>query len=374
MTARKAVHPAKLRFFFFPSCRLGYTLANGISNSKEKMDKPLSSAPVAIASYVIMAVGLYVCLEVGLLAGLLAGLLVHETAILVSPWLNTRTGWTQEFGKAVALIFIVALISLGITSAVIAASSLFSNGSEGFIALLNKMVQVLETGRTYLPAWAADYLPANTEELRHQAAKFLQENVWALQRFGQDVGRILVYILFGVIIGGLVLFRRGQRSDSGPLVYEMHDRVSRLALSFRRVVFAQVRISLLNTTLTAIFIGLILPFFNIYLPLMKTMIAVTFIVGLMPVIGNIISNTVIFVVSLGVSAGAAIASLVVLVAIHKLDYFVHARIVGGQINARAWEMLTVMLIMEAVFGIPGLIAAPIFYAYVKEELLARGLI
>ena len=57
------------------------------------------------------------------IAGLLAGLLVHETAILVSPWLNTRTGWTQEFGKAVALIFIVALISLGITSAVIAARS-----------------------------------------------------------------------------------------------------------------------------------------------------------------------------------------------------------------------------------------------------------
>jgi predicted PurR-regulated permease PerM len=338
------------------------------------MDRLRSADFVVIASYLVMAAGLFVCLEVGLLAGLLAGLLVHETAILAAPWLNTRTGWTQEMGKAVALIFVVAVISLGISAAVVAAASLFSNGSEGFVALLNRMVQVVETGRSYLPPWVADYLPANTEELRHQAAAFLRENVWALQRFGQDVGRILVYILFGIIIGGLVLFRRRHEEPAGPFVVAMRERVSRLSLSFRRVVFAQMRISLLNTTLTAIFIAIVLPAFDIYLPLAKTMIAVTFIVGLMPVIGNVISNTVIFVVSLGVSAGAAIAALVFLVAIHKLEYFVNARIIGGQINSRAWEMLTVMLVMEAVFGVPGLIAAPIFYAYVKNELSAHGLI
>jgi predicted PurR-regulated permease PerM len=31
-----------------------------------------------------------------------------------------------------------------------------------------------------------------------------------------------------------------------------------------------------------------------------------------------------------------------------------------------------MLLMEAAFGIAGLIAAPIYYAYVKDELLAAG--
>ncbi|GJE34053.1 hypothetical protein LDDCCGHA_4257 [Methylobacterium oxalidis] len=33
-----------------------------------------------------------------------------------------------------------------------------------------------------------------------------------------------------------------------------------------------------------------------------------------------------------------------------------------------------MLYMEAIFGVPGLIAAPIFYAYLKNELSRRGLI
>jgi len=330
--------------------------------------------PIKIASYIAMFAGLLLCLEIGLLAGLLAGLLVHETAILAAPWLRTRTGWTQEVGKAVVLVVIVAALALGITAGVVAASSLFTNGSEGLFALLTKMASVIETGRTYLPPWAADYLPANTDDLRHQAAKFLQDNAWAIQRFGQDVGKIIVYILFGIIIGGLVLFRRPPTRQPGPLAVEMTERVGRLTLSFRRVVFAQFRISALNTTLTALFLGVLLPLAGIHLPFVKTMIVLTFIVGLLPVIGNIISNTVIVIVSLGVSVSAAVGALVFLIAIHKLEYFVNARIIGGQINSRAWELLSVMLVMEALFGIPGLIAAPIFYAYVKEELQANGLI
>jgi predicted PurR-regulated permease PerM len=50
----------------------------------------------------------------------------------------------------------------------------------------------------------------------------------------------------------------------------------------------------------------------------------------------------------------------------------NAKIIGAQINAKAWELLTAMLIMEALFGIPGVIAAPVFYAYLKTELLAQG--
>ena len=135
-----------------------------------------------------------------------------------------------------------------------------------------------------------------------------------------------------------------------------------------------MRISALNTVLTGLYLGVVLPLLGIHLPLVKTMILVTFIAGLLPVIGNLISNTVIVIVSLSYSAGAAIGSLAFLVLIHKLEYFVNARIVGTQIRARAWELLIAMLVMESAFGIPGLIAAPIFYAYIKDELSSRGLI
>jgi predicted PurR-regulated permease PerM len=96
--------------------------------------------------------------------------------------------------------------------------------------------------------------------------------------------------------------------------------------------------------------------------------------GLIPVIGNLISNTVIVVVSLSHSPQAALGSLVFLVLIHKLEYFLNARIIGDRIHARAWELLLAMLLMEAAFGLAGVIAAPIVYAYVKDELRAAGVI
>ena len=66
------------------------------------------------------------------------------------------------------------------------------------------------------------------------------------------------------------------------------------------------------------------------------------------------------------------ASLLFLIVIHKLEYFLNARIVGTQIRAHAWELLLAMLAMEAAFGIMGVVAAPIYYAYLKSELVRRG--
>ena len=154
----------------------------------------------------------------------------------------------------------------------------------------------------------------------------------------------------------------------------MLERAARVGEAFRRIVFAQVRISGLNTLLTAIYLTIILPLCGVHLPLTKTMIAVCFIAGLLPVIGNLISNTVIVIVSLSHSIYAALGSLAFLIVIHKLEYFVNARIVGTQIRARAWELLVAMLTMEAAFGIAGVVAAPIYYAYLKDELQSRGLI
>src|SRR5690349_23923178 len=85
--------------------------------------------------------------------------------------------------------------------------------------------------------------------------------------------------------------------------------------------------------------------------LLKTMVFITFLAGLIPVVGNLISNVVVVIVSLSVSPVVAAGSLVYLIAIHKLEYFLNARLVGRQIEARARELLLAMLVMEAAFGI-----------------------
>lgn len=50
------------------------------------------------------------------------------------------------------------------------------------------------------------------------------------------------------------------------------------------------------------------------------------------------------------------------------------KLIGTKINANAWEVLLAMLIFEAIFGLSGLIVAPIFYAYIKLECKDAGLI
>ncbi len=105
------------------------------------------------------------------------------------------------------------------------------------------------------------------------------------------------------------------------------------------------------------------------------MILVTFIAGLLPVIGNLISNTVIVVVSLSYSAGRCdrIARRSWCSSTSSSTSSTRASS-ASQIRARAWELLIAMLVMEAAFGVPGVIAAPIFYAYLKDELKSRGLL
>jgi predicted PurR-regulated permease PerM len=247
--------------------------------------------------------------------------------------------------------------------------------TNNLVALLRKMADVAETARLHIPSGIAGYLPSTVEEWEAMASRQLRGHAAELRGAGESVARILVYILIGMVIGALTAFHDPASAEHRrPLSRALGDRAAMFRLSFRKVVFAQIRISLLNTSLTAIYLHLVLPSFGVDLPLKQTLIAVTFVAGLLPVIGNLISNTVIVMVSLSVSAYVAIASLAYLVAIHKLEYFVNARIIGGRINARAWEILIAMLAMDAWFGVAGAIAAPVFYAYIKEELQARHLI
>jgi predicted PurR-regulated permease PerM len=177
-----------------------------------------------------------------------------------------------------------------------------------------------------------------------------------------------------MIVGAVIAVSVPRTTHRLPLSTALVTRVTRFSEAFRRIVFAQVKISAINATFTALYLLVALPVFHERLPLSKTLVMVTFIVGLLPVIGNLVSNAIIVGISLSVSFGTAVASLIFLIVIHKLEYFLNARIIGGQIEARAWELLLAMLAMEAAFGLPGVIAAPIFYAYLKRELVYLRLV
>jgi hypothetical protein len=63
------------------------------------------------------------------------------------------------------------------------------------------------------------------------------------------------------------------------------------------------------------------------------------------IVGNLISNTLICIVGLSISIYVAIAALIFLVVIHKLEYFLNAEIIGARIRSRAWELLLAMILL-----------------------------
>jgi len=327
-----------------------------------------------IAAWGIAGVALFLVLALNLLPALLAGLLVYEIVHILEPRLRiVRIRRRQAKLAAVGMLALGVILAL--TLVVVAIIAFVRSETGSLPILLQKMADIIDRWRTVLPAGVVDSLPGDVDELRDVAVAWLRAHAGALQHAGAEAGRSLAHALLGLGIGALVALHDAQPPETlAPLARALQERANRLGEAFRRVVFAQVRISAVNAMLTALYLAVVLPIAGVHVPLAKTMIAVTFFVGFLPVVGNLVSNTIIVILSLSVSLSVAVSSLVFLVVIHKLEYFLNAHIVGAQVRARAWELLLAMLVMEAAFGIPGLIAAPIYYAYLKDELMSRGLV
>jgi len=327
-----------------------------------------------IVAWGLSALALGLVIKLQLLPALLAGLLVYELVNVLTPWLRL-SGLGRDGPRVLAVTLIATVVVAAIAAAGLGLIAFLRNSGESLPILMQSMAQIVEDARAHLPAEWLAYVPEDADTMQRTLVDWLRSHSGSLQLAGRDLGRSLVHVLMGMIIGALLSLQKAVRyADRRPLSERMARQAEHLASAFRRVVFAQFWISSINTFFTWLYLGVALPAFGVNLPLVKTLVAITFVIGLLPIIGNLISNTAIIIVSLSQGLPVAVASFVYLVVIHKLEYFLNARIVGSHINARAWELLIAMLAMEAAFGIPGLVAAPIFYAYFKDELHGKGLV
>jgi predicted PurR-regulated permease PerM len=124
---------------------------------------------------------------------------------------------------------------------------------------------------------------------------------------------------------------------------------------------AQIVISSINTLFTAIFVV------AVRLDWAGVIIVLTFLCGLLPIIGNLISNSVIVGLAFTVSPKLAIVALVFLVVVHKLEYFLNSKIIGDRIKNPVWLTLLALVLGERLMGIPGMILAPVILHYIKVE-------
>lgn len=317
--------------------------------------------------------GLLLLLLLRLLTCFVAGFLVYEIVNMLTPHFQKIISGKRARWVVVAIIstLVMSVLSLlfGSLTGIVMQEMRDTSAFNARIGLILNDVQ--RHIMVYLPG----YLPVSVEELQHEFMRWVQEHIVMLQTMGKDFLHGFVTMLIGMVLGAIVSLYNVQEDTDKPLLKsELMRRVSLLSMSFRNIVFAQVKISSVNTILSAVFILGVLSCFGVHMPFAKTLVVLTFIFGLIPVIGNLISNSIVFISGLSISLPVALAALVYLMLIHKLEYFLNAQIVGTRIKAHAWEILLAMFVFEAAFGIPGVIAAPIYYAYLKSELKEAALI
>jgi predicted PurR-regulated permease PerM len=319
-----------------------------------------------LRSVLIAAIALLAVLWLHLISALMAGL----GGFVLYRWVraHTRIG-AASLGSRLLTYVSVSVLLLLLGAALFAGFELLlSASSDGLPKLLRLLADTLDQIRDTAPDWMASRLPDSAAAMQEAISGWLRSHAGQLQHWGRQALEVLIHLLVGLAIG-LMAGAAGPPRAPVPLVLRLAQaRAEQLALAFVDIVAAQLRISLINTVLTAIYLLLVLPAMGYHVPLAMTLVGFCFFASLLPIVGNLLSNAAIVLAALTVSLGLGIGSLLFLVAIHKLEYFLNARIVGGRIRVAAYALLASMLVLEAAFGGAGLVAAPIYCAWLTREL------
>jgi predicted PurR-regulated permease PerM len=142
---------------------------------------------------------------------------------------------------------------------------------------------------------------------------------------------------------------------------KISQRFATFYRSFDMVMKAQLTISAIDTVLTGIFMACM------GLPHLVVAVGVTFLCGLIPVVGNLISNTLVVAIGFMVTPAKGLWALAFLVLVHQLEYLLNSKIIGTKIHTSVWLTLLALLLGERLMGITGMVLAPVALHYIRIE-------
>jgi predicted PurR-regulated permease PerM len=222
----------------------------------------------------------------------------------------------------------------------------------------------------YAQSHGIDLPFSDVDSLKAAIFDMIKDEFLFVGNFARTATTQVVFILIGIVVAASLFLNPGVERHpdklKGPNLFtavtdEIKIRFRLFYASFETVMGAQIVISLINTCLTAIFV------FAVSLKHGTVVIGLTFLCGLLPIVGNLISNSIIVGIAFTISPRVAIAALIFLVALHKFEYFLNSKIIGDRIKNPVWLTLLALIIGERFMGIPGMILAPVVLNYIKVE-------
>lgn len=227
---------------------------------------------------------------------------------------------------------------------------------------------VLPTVDGLASSYGIDLPFENFAELRAIVMHSVRENARTITTTSGLLTRNFFQVALGIMIA-VTKFLGDPEPAQGDSLFEslrreVGDRVSLFMVSYEKVLGAQVVISLINTAVTSVFVAVV------GIPYVAFLTLSCFILGVIPLVGNVASNALIIGAAFTLSPRHALLAFVFLVVSHKVQYILNGRIIGQTLKTPMWATLLGILLGEVVMGVPGIILAPAILHYAREELMA----
>jgi predicted PurR-regulated permease PerM len=343
-----------------------------VESGSEECAKECKKIPrtFELGTVALAVLAMVVVLVFGMLPMMFGLLGARAASLAVAGWKRVSKG-----GPKATLVasLLVGLIAFGSCAGLVAWGAQSAKAvAKEVPAIAKRLAEQTLEWKANLPSVIADRIPEDDQEVQQMIADAITAQMPGIAGAGKSWANGAMLAIIGWVIGLLMANVRPMKPNCGPLAQALRAQGRRFSGMFNQIVAAQFLVACANTFFAAIFMFVILPLSGNPMPWAPALVALTMVLSMLPVAGNVVCNGIVTLVALSVGPGLAVASLVYLIVVHKIEYFINAKVVGAKVDTSIWELLLAMFVLEAIFGIGGLVAAPLFYAYGKKELKELG--
>ena len=156
--------------------------------------------------------------------------------------------------------------------------------------MMQQMADILRSTRLWLGGYGRQLIPdvmTDAENIKGAIVVWLKAHAETLRIAGGTFSIGLLHVFMGMLLAIVVFFRHVTHHEDnlrGPLAFYLTEKVDRFANAFSRIATAQIKVSAINTLIVTAYLAVLL---NIgkSVPFMTTLIVITFICGLLPILG-----------------------------------------------------------------------------------------
>lgn len=241
----------------------------------------------------------------------------------------------NKYISTVISVFILVLIVFGLYFAI-------SFMSKDLLVLIKESQNHLHTNLGFLGIH-------NLDDIIEKLNNFVKENMQILSNSLVTILKIFIGFILGFVFYFSSLKFKSENTLEAAIINDLRRYGQKIFSAFKNIIEVQIVVAILNTLVISILsfcfylYGETLPFWYIIIP-------TTFVLSLIPVIGNLLINLFLLLSTIQISLIAAIIGISIFLVAHKLELIIIGKKIKEKINVSFILVLMSMLIGELLFN------------------------